>query len=157
MITRHGRSLSTVSRVLPNSDLPVRRGGSDITSARAWISRASSTIRRPAWFGRTFSQWPVTRRPPRTRAESMSDAARASCSGIEASIGEPLGTVIVTSTWIPRRRRAASRAAVATASWEKSPSSKATSTDSYSTSCSTTGLGITTLWVSVSESPWRRR
>ncbi len=78
MITRQGRSLSTVSSVLPNSDRPVRRGGSDITRARAWISRASSTIRRPAWLGRTFSQCPVTRRPPRTRAESIAEAARAS-------------------------------------------------------------------------------
>ena len=74
-----------------------------------------------------------------------------------ASIGEPVGTVIVTSTWMPRRRRAARRTAVATASVEKLWSSKATSTDWYSTSCSTTGLGITTLCVSVSERPWRRR
>ena len=67
---------------------------------------------------RTFSQWPVTRRPPRTRAESMIDAARASCSGICGVDRRVGGTVIVTSTWMPRRRRAASRAAVATASGE---------------------------------------
>ena len=118
MITRQGRSLSTVSSVRPKSDAPVRRGGSGITTARARISLASSTIRRPAWPGRTFSQWPVTRRPPRTRAESIIEAAFASCSGMAASIGEFGGTVIVTSTWMPRRRRAASRTAVATASGE---------------------------------------
>ena len=94
MITRQGRSASTVSSVLPNSDAPVRRGGSAITIARARISRASSTIRRPPCPGRTFSQCPVTRRPPRTRAESMIEPACASCSGIAASIGEFGGTVI---------------------------------------------------------------
>ena len=98
--------------------MPVRRGGSDITIARASISRASSTIRRPACPGRTFSQCPVTRRPPRTRAESIIDWALASCSGSTASIGELGGTVIVTSTWMPRRRWAARRAAIATASLE---------------------------------------
>ena len=56
--------------------------------------------------------------PPRTRAESIKEAALASWSGIEASIGELGGTVIVTSTWMPLRRRAAKRAAVATASGE---------------------------------------
>ena len=75
MITRAGRSLSTVSSVRPNIDAPVRRGGSGITMARARISLASSTIRRPACPGRTFSQCPVTRRPPRTRAESITEAA----------------------------------------------------------------------------------
>ena len=72
----------------------------------------------PGLAGLTFSQWPVTRRPPRTRAESITDDAFASCSGIEASIGEFVGTVIVTSTWMPRRRRAASRTAVEIASGE---------------------------------------
>ncbi len=47
-MTRQGRSVRTVSSVLPNNDVPARRGGSDITTARARISRASSTIRRPA-------------------------------------------------------------------------------------------------------------
>ena len=56
MITRQGRSASTVSSDFPNSDLPVRRGGSGITIARAWMSFASSTIRRPLPPGRTFSQ-----------------------------------------------------------------------------------------------------
>ncbi len=65
--------------------------------------------------------------------------------------------MIVTSTWMPRRRIAASRAAVETASDEKLPSSNATRIDSYSTSCSTTGLGVTILCVSVSDSPCRRR
>ena len=35
MMTRQGRSASTVSSVLPNRELPVRRGGNDITIARA--------------------------------------------------------------------------------------------------------------------------
>src|SRR5918992_1395698 len=118
MITRHGRSASTVSSVFPNSDIPALRGGRDITTARARISLASSTIRRPACPGRTFSQWPVTRRPPLIRAVSMIVAARASSSGVWASIGALGGTVIVTSTWMPRRRRAARRTAVETASGE---------------------------------------
>ena len=103
---------------------------------------------------------PVARSRGARRARVPSRSARRRAPPARASRrrwASSVGTVIVTSTWMPRRRRAASRAAVATASWEKSPSSKATSTDSYSTSCSTTGLGITTLWVSVSESPWRRR
>jgi hypothetical protein len=37
---------------------------------------------------------------------------------MEASMGEFGGTVMVTSTWMPRRRRAASLAAVETASGE---------------------------------------
>jgi hypothetical protein len=37
---------------------------------------------------------------------------------MSASIGELAGTVIVTSTWMPRRRRAARRTAVDTASGE---------------------------------------
>jgi hypothetical protein len=82
------------------------------------MSLASSTILRPACPGRTFSQWPVTRRPPRTRAESMMLSARASSSGMAASIGALGGTAIVTSTWIPRLRRAASCTAVETASGE---------------------------------------
>ena len=118
MITRQGRSLRTVSRVLPKMDAPARLGGNDITMARARISRASSTIRRPASPGRTFSQCPVTLRPPRTLAASIAACASASGSGISASIGEFAGTVIVTSMWIPRRRRAASLTAVETASGE---------------------------------------
>src|SRR6185503_17599061 len=115
MITRAGRSLSTVSSVRPKSEAPVRRGGSGMTIARARMSLASSTTRLPAWPGLTFSQCPVTRRPPRTRAESITDAAFASCSGMEALIGAFGGTVIVTSTCTPRRRRAAMRTAVRTA------------------------------------------
>ena len=45
----------------------------------------------------------------------MTSWAASSCSGMSASIGALFGTVIVTSTWMPRRRRAASLAAVATA------------------------------------------
>ena len=89
-----------------------------MTIARALMSRASCTMRRPCSPARTFSQWPVTRRPPITRAESIISWARASCSGSGASIGALAGTVIVTSTWIPRRRGAASFAAVETASPE---------------------------------------
>ena len=36
MITRHGRSASTVSSVRPKSDAPARLGGSGITTARNW-------------------------------------------------------------------------------------------------------------------------
>ena len=64
MITRHGRSASTVSSVLPNSDAPSIRRGSGITIAAARMSPASSMIRRPAWPARIFSTWPETRRPP---------------------------------------------------------------------------------------------
>ena len=64
MITRHGRSASTVSTVLPNSDPPVRGGQRhDDRPARAWPAprRRSGARACPA---RTFSQWPLTRRPP---------------------------------------------------------------------------------------------
>ena len=54
-----------------------------MTIARARSSRASSTIRRPACPARTFSQCPVTRRPPCRRACSISACAAASCSGID--------------------------------------------------------------------------
>ena len=70
-------------------------------------------IRRPAWPARTRSTWPETRAPAWTRACSMIDCAAASSSGIGASIGSAFGTVISASTWMPRRRRAASLAAVA--------------------------------------------
>ena len=63
MITRHGRSASTVSSVLPNSDAPLTRSGSGITIAAARMSTASSMIRRPAWPLRTRSVWPETRAP----------------------------------------------------------------------------------------------
>ena len=114
MITRHGRSVSTVSSVLPNSDAPSTRRGSGITIAAARMSIASSMIRRPAWPARTFSQWPDTRPPPCSFACSMIESALASASGIGASICREFGTVIVTSTWMPRRLRAASLIAVAT-------------------------------------------
>ena len=112
MITRHGRSVSTVSSVLPNSDAPSTRRGSGITIAAARMSTASSTIRRPAWPARTRSTCPETRPPPATFASSMIDCALSSCSGIGASISIEFGTVIVTSTWMPRRLRAASLRAV---------------------------------------------
>ena len=78
------------------------------------MSMASSMIRRPAWPERTRSMWPDTRAPACTRACSMIDCAAASCSGIGASIGSALGTVTSARMWMPRRRRAASLAAVAT-------------------------------------------
>ena len=71
MITRHGRSASTVSSVLPNTDAPATRRGSAITTAAARMSCASSMIRRPAWPARTFSQCPDTRPPPCSLACSM--------------------------------------------------------------------------------------
>ena len=118
MMTRVGRSARTVSSVRPKSDPAGRRVGADITIARARIARASSTMRRPASPGLTFSQWPVTRLPPITRAESIVDEAIASSSGIAAPMGAVVGTVISTTTWIPRRRLAASLTAVDTASGE---------------------------------------
>ena len=78
--TRHGRSASTVSSVLPNSEAPSTRRGSASTIAAARMSIASSTIRRPAWPGRIRSTWPETRRPPWTRACSITDWAAASAS-----------------------------------------------------------------------------
>ena len=113
MITRQGRSASTVSIVLPNTEVPAIRCGSAITTAVARMSCASSMIRRPAWPARTFSQCPETRPPPCSLACSMIVSAADSASDIGASIGSALGTMIVTSTWIPRRRRAASLTAVA--------------------------------------------
>ena len=77
------------------------------------MSCASSMIRRPAWPARTFSQCPETRPPPWSFACSMIESAAASASGIGASISRAFGTVIVTSTWMPRRLRAASLIAVA--------------------------------------------
>src|SRR3954454_15746960 len=113
MITRHGRSASTVSSVLPNSDAPSTRRGSGITIAAARMSAASSTIRRPAWPARIFSTWPDTRLPPWILPCSITESAPASASLIVASIGSAFGTVTSASTWIPRRRRLASRLAVA--------------------------------------------
>ena len=84
-----------------------------MTIAAARMSLASSTIRRPAWPARIRSRWPDTRRPPCTRACSMTDWARASASSIGAEIGSALGTVTSDTTWIPRRLRAASLIAVA--------------------------------------------
>ena len=116
MITRQGRSASTYSSVEPKIDRPVRRSGGDITIALARISRASATIRRPASPRRTFSQCPVTRRPPSARAARIVRRASVSSWRSSASIGTLAGTVSVTSTWIPRRREAASLIAVATSS-----------------------------------------
>ena len=82
MITRHGRSVSTVSSVLPNTDVPAIRRGSGITIAAARMSVASSMIRRPACPARIFSVWPETRRPPWIRACSITESAAASSSGI---------------------------------------------------------------------------
>ena len=117
-MTLQGRSARTVSSVRPKIDEPVRRGGSAITIAAAWISFASSTIRRPASPALTFSKCPLTRRRPRLRAASIAAWALASASGMTASIGAFAGTVMVTSTWMPRLRRAASLTAVDTASGE---------------------------------------
>jgi len=70
MMTRHGRSASTVSTVLLNTVAPLR-AGKGMTIAFAPISIASSTISRPAPPARIFSQCPVTRRPPWSLACSM--------------------------------------------------------------------------------------
>ena len=96
-ITRHGRSASTFSTADENS-APLTSRLIGMTIARALISRASSTIRRPASPDRTFSQWPLTRRPPRTFARSIAVVAFDSWVGSCASIGALAGTVIVTST-----------------------------------------------------------
>ena len=98
-------------------------------------------------------EWPEARRPICIRASSMTDSACRSCSGMSASIGLEAGTGIVTSTWMPRLRRAAMRAAVAITSGTYPRSSKATSTDSYSASVSVAGRGITTLAVVVRSRP----
>ena len=82
MITRHGRSRSTVSSARVKFP-PLAIG---MTIAAAFMVRASSTMRRPVCPARTFSQWPETRRPPWTFASSRIDWAAASCSGIGASI-----------------------------------------------------------------------
>ena len=71
-------------------------------------------IRRPACPVRTRSTCPDTRAPACTRACSISDSRGRLRSGIGASIGSALGTVTIASTWMPRRLRAASLAAVAT-------------------------------------------
>ncbi len=95
MITRAGRSARTVSTVLPNVVVPVR-GGSGSTIARARISFASSTMTRPACPARTLVHRPLTRRPTWTLACSMIPCAAISWSGSCASMGDELGTVIVT-------------------------------------------------------------
>ena len=64
---------------------------------------------------------------------------------------------MVTSTWMPRRRRAATLIAVAIAPSGYVLPSMATRIDSYSASWSTTGAGIATLTVEVRSSPWRWR
>ncbi len=98
---------------MPNSEAPSTRRGSASTIAAARMSIASSTIRRPAWPGRIRSTWPETRRPPWTRACSITDCASASASRIGASIGSEYGTVTNETTCMPRRLRAASLVAVA--------------------------------------------
>ena len=114
MITRHGRSASTVSSVLPNSDAPLMRCGSGITIAAARMSVASSMIRRPAWPGaHALDVAGHARAGLHARLLDQRLARRPPASGIGASIGSALGTVTIASTWIPRRRRAASLAAVA--------------------------------------------
>ena len=83
MITRQGRSASTVSSVARTATRRRRLGGSDITIARARISRASSTIRRPGLPGAHLL--PVAGHAPAAaaRAPSRSSTPRgASCSGM---------------------------------------------------------------------------
>ena len=101
----------------PKSDVPVRRGGSDITT-RAGPDLARLLHDPPPGLARADLLPVAGHAPPAAhprgvdRAPAPAPPARAS----RASIGALAGTVIVTSTWMPRRRRAASCAAVATAS-----------------------------------------
>ena len=67
-------------------------------------------------------------------------------------MGRAVGTLTIACTWIPRRRRPARRAAVATASSENGSFSNATRTLLYSTSSTPSGSGVTTLTVCVSGS-----
>ena len=124
-----------------------------MTIACACISRASSTIRRPAWPGADLlvvAGDPAAALEPRLLDDRL---------GGELLLGHlgrdrrRAGTVIVTSTWMPRRRRAATLTAVASAPSEYCLTSNATSTDSYSASCSTTGFGIATFVVVVRSRP----
>ena len=117
MITRQGRSASTVSSVRPKVDEPARsRRQRHHHRGRLDLACASRTIRRPASPGAHLLEVPGHAPPAAHRAESIAACAFASASGIDASIGALAGTVIVTSTWMPRRRRAASFTAVETAS-----------------------------------------
>ncbi len=112
-MTRHGRSASTVSSVLPNSEAPLTR------------SRQRHHDRRRAHVDRLLDDPP----PGLAGAHPLDVPGHARAglharlldqrlggrlaSGIGASIASALGTVTSASTWIPRRRRAASLAAVA--------------------------------------------
>ena len=148
MITRHGRSASTVSSVLPNSDAPSTRRGSGMTIAAARISTASSTIRRARLAGADRSQWPDTRRPPATLASSMTLRALASCVG-HRRVDRQRARHRDRHERRGCRGACARRACAAVASTcRRSPSRRsATSTESYSASWSTTGCGIATLCV----------
>ena len=121
------------------------------------IAFASSQIARPAWPGRTRSVWPVTRSPPISFACSILLCASLSSPSSSASSGRFVGTLTSERTWIPRARRAASRAAVATVSGENGSSSNATSTLWYSTSSTPSGVSDSTFTVLVSGSCWWRR
>ena len=142
MITRQGRSASTVSSVLPNTraaaGAPRQRHDDRLRAHLLAPRRRSGAPPRPA---RTFSQWPETRRPPCTLACSMTAWAASSCSGSSASIGLALR----------HRDRHQHVDPAAAPGGQPRPrsrpppgssrrSSKATSTDSYSASWSTTGL-----------------
>ena len=122
MITRQGRSASTVSSVRPKSEAPVRLGGSvhhdrpGLDLARL-VHDAAPGLARPHLL-------PVPGHAPAAEHSCRVDRrlrALAPASGIAASIGALAGTEIVTSTWMPRRRRAASLVAVATASRRVAP------------------------------------
>ena len=114
MITRHGRSASTVSSVRPNSDVPVRRGGSAITNrARVDLARL---LHDPAARLARADLLPVAGDAPSAAHARRVDGRL----GVGLLLGHDRvdrqfgGTAIVTSTWMPRRRWAASLAAVAT-------------------------------------------
>jgi len=114
------------------TSVPPLRGSSAMRSPGAHLL-ASSTIALPAWPARTFSTCPGHAPPPMILACSMIACASRSLSSMRPRpIAHDAGTRSTRATWMPRRRRAASLTAVATASCgSKCPTSKATSHESY--------------------------
>ena len=158
MITRQGRSASTVSIVLPNTDAPeIALGQREHDGRRAHVLRLLDD---PAAGLPGAHLLPVPGDAPAALQLGLLDdrvGGRLGLGHRRVDLRARSGTMIVTSTWMPRRLRAASLIAVAIRCSSCQPSPTWTSTESYSASWSTTGWAIATLCVEVRSRPWRRR
>ena len=105
MITRHGRSASTVSSVLPNSDAPLTRSRQRHHDRRRAHVDGLLDDPAPGLAGaHPLDVAGHARARLHARLLDQRLRRRPPASGIGASIGSALGTVTIASTWIPRRR-----------------------------------------------------